>query len=136
MTETTKNPILLFDGVCNLCVGSVQFYLKHDRKGVLKFSSLQSNFGKRQLKEFNIPKHVDSLILISNGKAYFYSSAALRGIGFLGGIWPVIKIFLILPSFIRDFIYQWIAKNRYRWFGKKETCWLPTPELRRRFIEN
>ncbi len=135
MTKKEQGPVLLFDGVCNLCVGSVQFFLKHDRKGVLKFASLQSKFGQKLKKEFIIPKTVDSLILIHGKQAYYYSSAALRGAGFMGGTWPMLKIFLILPPFIRNGIYKWIAKNRYRWFGTKESCWLPTPELKSRFIE-
>mgnify|MGYP000853732325 FL=1 len=136
MTKQEQGPVLLFDGVCNLCVGSVQFFLKHDRKGFLKFASLQSNFGEEQKKAFDIPKNVDSLILINNNKAYYYSSAALLGASYMGGIWPIFKIFLVLPPFIRNGVYKWIAKNRYRWFGTKESCWLPTPELKNRFIEN
>ena len=136
MTNSPKTPVLLFDGVCNLCVGSVQFFLKHDKKGILKFASLQSEFGKKQIKIHQIPENVDSLILIENNKAHYFSAAALRAAGLMGGLWPVLKIFLVLPPFIRNGVYKWIAKNRYRWFGTKESCWLPTPELKSRFIEN
>lgn len=135
MTKT-EQPVLLFDGVCNLCVGSVQFFLKHDKRGELKFASLQSKFGQSQKMKFAIPDNVDSLILIDKDKAHYYSSAALRAAGFMGGLWPIFKLFLVLPPFLRNGIYKWIAKNRYRWFGTKESCWLPTPELQSRFIEN
>lgn len=136
MTKKVQRPVILFDGVCNLCVGSVQFFLKHDRKGVLKFAALQSKFGEEQRKLLGIPEKVDSLILINEDKVHYYSSAALRGASLMGGVWPIFKILLILPPFIRNGVYKWIAKNRYRWFGTKETCWLPTPELKNRFIEN
>ena len=136
MIKSGENPILLFDGVCNLCVGSVQFFLKHDRKQILKFASLQSEFGTNQIKAYEIPASIDSLILITNDRAYYYSSAALRGAAYMGSFWPILKILLIVPPFLRNGIYRWIAKSRYNWFGKKESCWLPTPELQKRFIEN
>ncbi|MCT4622115.1 MAG: DCC1-like thiol-disulfide oxidoreductase family protein [Schleiferiaceae bacterium] len=133
--EELDFPVLLFDGVCNLCVGSVQFFLKHDKRGELKFASLQSAYGEQQKEKYNIPANVDSLIFIHKGKAYHYSSAALRGAANMGGLWPLVKVLLVIPPFVRNGIYKWIAKNRYRWFGKKESCWLPTPELNARFLD-
>jgi len=128
-------PVLLFDGVCNLCVGSVQFFLKHDRKKLLKFASLQSDYGEKQSTKFNIPKNVDSLIFIENNEVYYFSSAALRAAAKMGGAWPLLKVFLEIPPFIRNGIYKFIAKNRYRWFGKKEVCWLPDADFEGRFIQ-
>ena len=128
-------PVLLFDGVCNLCVGSVQFFLKHDRKNTLKFASLQSDFGVRSRQKYNILPTIDSLLLIKNDKVYNRSTAALLACAELGGIWPIILVLRIIPKFIRDYIYDYIARNRYKWFGKKEVCWIPTPELNTRFIK-
>ena len=135
MIKEDKSPVLLFDGVCNLCVGSVQFILKYDKKGVLKLASLQSEYGLSKKNEYDIPENVDSLILLENGKAHYYSSAALKGAGHMGGVWTIFKAFLITPPFIRNGLYKWIANNRFSWFGKKEACWLPTPELKARFID-
>ena len=128
-------PILLFDGLCNLCVGSVLFVLKHEKRKDLKFASLQSNFGITKRKEFNIPDNIDSLVLLKGGKVYFYSSAALRVTSFMGGLWPLLKVFLVVPPFIRNWAYKYIAKHRYSWFGQKEICWIPTPELEIRFLK-
>ena len=133
MTNTA--PILLFDGLCNLCVDSVLFVLKHEKQKSLTFSSLQSTFGKEARKKYNIPENIDSLILLHNGKVYYYSAAALKITSFLGGLWPLCQVFLIVPPFIRNYVYKYIARHRYSWFGQKEICWLPTPELESRFIK-
>jgi len=133
---TNNESILFFDGLCNLCVGSIQFVLKHEKKSdsELKFSSLQSNFGISKRKELTIPESVDSLVLLKGGQVYYYSSAALRLTSFMGGFWPLLKVLLIIPPFLRDSVYRFIAKHRYSWFGEREICWLPTPELESRFI--
>jgi len=135
---TTKNndhPILLFDGVCNLCNGFVQFVIKRDPEGQFRFAPLQSDFAKDLLKTHNIPSdHMDTVVLVENGKAYVRSDVALRMALKFGGLWPVFSVFRILPLFIRDTIYNFIAKNRYRWFGEEDQCMIPTPELKSRFL--
>ncbi|MEM0992575.1 MAG: thiol-disulfide oxidoreductase DCC family protein [Bacteroidota bacterium] len=132
---TTTHPILLFDGVCNLCNGFVQFVIKIDPEAKLRFASLQSDAGRALLKEFDLPvADLKSVVLIYEGKAYTHSDAPLEATRHLGGLWPVFRVLKIVPRFIRDGIYNWIARNRYRWFGKQESCWMPTPDLQRRFL--
>jgi predicted DCC family thiol-disulfide oxidoreductase YuxK len=129
--------VVLFDGVCNLCSNSVQFIIERDAKAAFKFASLQSAFGQYQLEKFNLDKNsLYSIILIKEDNVYQQSDAALRIAKELNGGWPVFYMFIILPRFIRDTIYNLIAQNRYRLFGKKEACWIPTPELQSRFISN
>ena len=131
-----KNNIVLFDGVCNLCSGSVQFIIKRDVKGVFKFASLQSSFGQQQLDNFKIDKNLlHSIILLQGDKFFQRSDAALEISRQLSGAWPVLYIFKIIPRFLRDGIYNIIARNRYRLFGKMDACWIPTPELKERFLE-
>ena len=128
-------PVVLFDGVCNLCSSSVIFIIKRDRGSKIKFASLQSEFGQEQMKRFKLPASLlNSVLLIKNGKLYQRSNAALEIVSVLDGLWPLFFIFKIVPRFFRDLIYDWIAKNRYRWFGKKEECMIPTPEMRERFM--
>ena len=129
--------IILFDGVCNFCDASVQFIIKRDPYDHFLFSSLQSEKGQELVKQYKIPADVDSLVLIENGKAYTKSSAALRIAKKLDGLWHLFFILMIVPRPIRDIFYDYFAKNRYQWFGKKseaEACMLPTPEQRKRFI--
>jgi predicted DCC family thiol-disulfide oxidoreductase YuxK len=127
--------IILFDGVCNLCNHSVQFIIKRDPKGHFKFASLQSEIGQKLVEQYGIPKGIESIIYIENDKVYIKSSAALRISRKLNGYWRYLTILSILPSSFRDFIYDVIAKNRYKWFGKKESCLLPTKETRKRFLD-
>jgi len=128
--------IVLFDGVCNLCNGSVQFIIKRDPAGTLRFASLQSEFGQSQLKKFNIRSDaLHSIILIEKHVCYQRSDAALKIASRLTGLWPALSVFRIIPRFIRDALYNLIAANRYRMFGKQESCMLPTPALRARFIQ-
>ena len=128
--------LILFDGVCNLCAGAVRFIIKRDPKGFFRFASLQSELGQRLLKEHGIdPSRTDSFVLIENGAAYAESTAALRVARHLSRAWPLCYAGIILPRVLRDRVYRFIARNRYRWFGKQETCMIPTPELRARFIE-
>lgn len=127
--------IILFDGECNFCDKSVQFIIKRDKKAIYKFASLQSKIGQGILKEFCVPLNVNSLILIEGNRYYFKSSAALRICKNLNGGWKLFSLLLMMPTPIRDFFYTIIARNRYKWFGKKESCMLPSPEIRRRFLD-
>ena len=130
-----EQKIILFDGVCNLCNGVVQFVIKQDKKAVFRFSSLQSDFGQGVLAKHHFPvNELNSFIFLKGEKLYIKSNAALEMCKELGGFWIIIYGFKIIPRFIRDWVYDTIAKNRYRWFGKQESCWLPTPELKARFI--
>lgn len=130
-----RNPVVLFDGVCNLCNASVQFLIRRDKHKRLRFASLQSEFGQETLKKFHLPeKEFNSFVFLENEKIYLRSAAALRITAYLGGFWVGGQVFWLVPPFIRDAIYNFIAKNRYRWFGKKTECMLPSPELRERFL--
>ena len=133
--ESKNHKIILFDGVCNLCNGAVTFIIKRDKKDVFKFAALQSEIGQQLISKFNIDtSKVDSIILIDGDKHYEKSSAALRIAKQLSGAYPLLFGFMILPKFIRNAVYDYIAKNRYKWFGKKESCMIPTPELKSRFL--
>ena len=136
MNETGPNPIVLFDGVCNFCNYWVNFAIKRDRKKKLKFTALQGELAKKILPEFNInPTSLHSVILIDNGKVYTQSSAAIRICKYLSGGWKLCYGFIIIPKFIRDFFYNIIARNRYKWFGKRNVCMIPTAELKERFLD-
>jgi predicted DCC family thiol-disulfide oxidoreductase YuxK len=136
MEAPASHPLVLFDGVCNLCNRSVQTIVRHDRQARFRFASLQSPLGERLRNELGIdPKKVDSILLVEGDRWYQESDAALRIARGLGGAWALLGVFRLLPRVLRDAVYRWIARNRYRWFGKTETCWLPTPELRGRFLE-
>ena len=128
--------IVLFDGVCNLCNSSVQFIIKHDKKKQFRFGSLQGNYGQAFLKKYNLPAdNFNSFILQEDDKVYTRSAGALRMLKHLGGGWSLLYGFIIVPKFIRDGIYNWFARNRYKWFGKREECMVPTPDLKARFLE-
>ena len=130
-----NKPVILFDGVCNLCSGSVQFILKRDKEKKFLFASLQSNHGQDLLKRSSLPMDTfNSFILFEDGKIITRSTAALKIFSQLKG-WKWVKIFWIVPKFIRDAFYNLIAKNRYKWFGKRNECWLPTPDLKARFLD-
>jgi predicted DCC family thiol-disulfide oxidoreductase YuxK len=134
MTLPSK-PIVLFDGVCNLCNGSVQFVIKRDPQAKFLFASLQSDIGQAILKDFGLNTHdFDTFILIDNGIAYTRSTAALRVAKELDSPIKFLQIFTLVPSFIRDLFYIFVAKNRYRFFGKQDQCMLPSPELKTRFL--
>lgn len=131
----TNKKIILFDGVCNLCNHSVQFVIERDKQKKFKFSSLQSPFGQKILKENKLNTNdFSSFLYLENGNIHTKSSASLRVAKELSGIIKVFYIFIIIPKPIRDFFYSIIAKNRYKWFGKEDSCWLPTPDLKERFI--
>lgn len=133
--STENKKIILFDGVCNLCNGSVIFMIKRDKKDVLRYAALQTEIGQKMVEKYNIDtSKIDSIILIDNDKYYYKSTAALRIARHLTGAYPLLAVFLIFPVFMRDWIYDIIARNRYKWFGKKESCMIPTPELKSKFI--
>lgn len=129
--------IVLFDGVCNFCNSSVQFILKRDPKALFRFAALQSEQGQAILKQHHLAtSDFDSIVLLreADGTLYQRSSAALHIAKKLSGAWPLLYGFMIVPPFIRDAVYNFIAKRRYRWFGQREACMLPTPEQRARFL--
>ncbi len=127
--------IILFDGVCTLCNHSVDFIIQRDHKNVFKFASLQSDFAQELLKGYPVDAQaLDSVLLIKGNKLYQKSSAALHIAKQLKGGWKMMYGFMVIPKVLRDAVYQLIARNRYRWFGKKETCRLPTPEERAKFL--
>ncbi|MCC3157568.1 thiol-disulfide oxidoreductase DCC family protein [Hymenobacter sp. 15J16-1T3B] len=128
--------VILFDGVCNLCHGLVQFIIERDPQARFRFASLQSAEGQR-LMPGGInpdPDNPDSVVLIEDGRAYTHSTAILRILRRLGGGWALLSAAGILPRVLRDAAYRFVARNRYRWFGKQTECWLPTPELKARFL--
>lgn len=129
--------ILLFDGVCNLCNNTVLFVIKRDRKKQIRFGAIQSQEGKKLLQKFGIDQqYLGSLIFIDEGKVYLKSSGALRLSKYLSGLWPLFYALMVIPAFIRNPIYDFVAANRYKWFGKKEVCMIPTPELKSLFLND
>jgi predicted DCC family thiol-disulfide oxidoreductase YuxK len=129
--------ILLFDGVCNLCNNTVLFVIKRDRKKQIRFGAIQSQEGKMLLQKFGIDQqYLGSLIFIDEGKVYLKSSGALRLSKYLSGLWPLLYALMVIPAFIRNPIYDFVAANRYKWFGKKEVCMIPTPELKSLFLND
>ena len=136
MTNENQDEIVLFDGVCNLCDASVQFIIKHEKHPELKFASLQSATAQQLIKQFNLNnKNIDSIVYISKNNLYIKSGAALRLSKKLKGLYPLLFAFIIVPPFIRNAVYDFIARNRYKWYGKKDSCMMPTPETRSRFID-
>lgn len=134
---TNSEPhILLFDGVCNLCNGIVQFVIKRDPKAKFKFAALQSESGQALLKKFGLPaNHFHSFVYIHGDRYFLQSSAALYVLKELRGLWKLLYVFIILPTPLRDFFYSIIAKRRYQLFGKRDTCMVATPELKQRFLQ-
>lgn len=128
--------VVLFDGVCNLCSGAVQFIIRHDPEGYFQFAPLQSEAGRSLLIRHNLANHgTDSIVLIEGERVYIESDAVLRIAKHLSGPWPLFQALGILPKVARDAAYRYLAENRYRWFGKWEQCMEPTPELRGRFLD-
>lgn len=128
--------VVLFDGVCNLCSASVRFIIKRDKKSRFRFAPLQSSYAAALFKRLNFDSTgVDSIVLCENGNLYVRSTAALRIARHLGGWWSLLYVFMLVPPFIRDAVYDFVARNRYGWFGKKDYCALPTPEMKERFLE-
>jgi predicted DCC family thiol-disulfide oxidoreductase YuxK len=126
-------PVILFDGVCNLCTGSVQFVIERDSRKRFRFASLQSPVAERLLGRRD---DLESMVLVENQKVYRKSTAALRIARRLDGPWPALSIFLLIPRPLRDWVYDAIGRRRYRWFGKRDACWVPSPELRERFLDS
>lgn len=135
--KSNDRPVVYFDGVCNLCNGAVQFIIRHDKKQQFLFASLQSSHGEVLQKDFQLRGMAfPESIILHYGNAYYSKADAIIKIArLLGGPWQAAGIFNIIPRFIRNRIYDFIARRRYRWFGKKDSCYMPTPELNRRFLD-
>ena len=131
--EVTSFPVLYFDGVCNLCNGFIGFIIRHDKKMVFHFASLQSPHGIAALAQFH-GTPPDSVILFRNGRYYTRSAAVLQTFSLLGGGWKLLLVAWIIPGFLRDAIYDLISRNRYKWLGKRNECMVPAPELMSRFL--
>lgn len=137
ITLPKHKKLIIFDGVCNLCQTSVQYVIKHDKKNVFMFTALQSEVGKQIIKKFKIDTiKMDSIILFCPDNGIHYkSTAALKIASLLGFPTNMLTIFLVIPAFIRNWVYDYIAKNRYKWYGKKNACMIPTPDLKNKFLE-
>jgi predicted DCC family thiol-disulfide oxidoreductase YuxK len=134
-TGRRPHPIVLFDGVCNFCNRSVSFVIKHDRRGYFRFAALQTAKGGEVARRHGIdPERLETFVLVENGRAYRKSGAALRVARRLGGPYALAYGLISIPPFMRDFFYDWFARRRYRWFGKRDECMVPSPELRERFL--
>ena len=135
MNIQKEHKIILFDGVCNLCNTSVNFVIKRDKKDVFRFTALQSDVGKELCLKFSIDSsETDSIVLIDSKKYYTKSTAALRITKSLSGGYPLFFGFIVIPTFIRNWVYDFVARNRYQWYGKKESCMIPTKELENKFL--
>ena len=131
-----EQPVILFDGICNFCNNAVNFVIKRDKKRRVVFATLQSETGQKLLQQYNLPLNdMESFVFIENGKASTQSTAALKVCRYLKGLWPLCYGFIIIPKFFRDGIYNWIAKNRYKWFGVRQECMIPTPDVKERFLK-
>ncbi|HDR7512886.1 DUF393 domain-containing protein [Bacillus toyonensis] len=126
--------VILFDGECNFCDHSVQFIIKRDKKALYNFASIQSDTGEEILRKYRVPADIDSFILVDGHKCFYKSSATLRVCKNLKGGWKLLYCLLIVPKPLRDYFYGIVAKNRYKWFGKKDSCMLPSTEIRKRFL--
>lgn len=135
MINNPNHPIVLFDGVCNLCNRSVRFILRNDPEKKFRYAPLQSSFGQRVLQNAGLPaEKLNTLLLLKNGKLYRKSTAALMIAAELRGLWPALYAFTILPAFLRDPIYDLVARNRYNWFGKQTSCMVPDTTTKDLFI--
>ncbi len=131
----TEQPIILFDGICNFCNSTVNFVIKRNKKIIIRFAAMQTEAGQKLLKEYDLPADdMQSFIFIEKGKAYTQSKGALKVCRYLSGLWPLCYGLIIVPGFIRDGIYNWIAKNRYKWFGVRQECMIPTTGIKERFL--
>lgn len=130
-----EHPVILFDGVCNFCNSAINFVLKQDKKDIFRFAPLQSEAGQKLLQQYSLStKDFDSFVLIDNGKVYKKSAASLRVMTKLPWYWKEAQLFRIIPTIFRDAIYDFIAQNRYKWFGRKDQCMIPTQEMKSRFL--
>jgi predicted DCC family thiol-disulfide oxidoreductase YuxK len=131
----TESVIVLFDGMCNMCVRSVQFIIKRDNKDVFRFASIQSVIGQELIKRYSIDiKKNDSILVIKDEHIRYRSSAALYILGYLKTIWKILLVFYLIPAPIRDALYNLIAKKRYFWFGKKNKCMIPDSSISAKFL--
>ncbi|MBX2894503.1 MAG: thiol-disulfide oxidoreductase DCC family protein [Cyclobacteriaceae bacterium] len=131
-----EHPVILFDGVCNLCNSSVLFIIRRDPTARFRFASLQSNFGQAKMQQFELNNsQLNSILLMENNRIFEKSTAALKIARHLTGVWPLLYALIIIPPFVRNWVYDWIAKNRYRWFGRQNACMIPTASLKSRFVE-
>ena len=136
MIEDPDHPVILFDGVCNFCDASVHFIIKRDRRRIFRFATLQSEAGRQRLKQYGLPESdLSTIALIEGPEFYIRSTAALRIARRLNGLWPALYLLITIPRPIRDVFYGFVARNRYRWFGKKEACAIPTPDIKERFLD-
>lgn len=127
--------VILFDGVCNLCNSSINWIIDHDKNNVFKFASLQSDYGKGIVRQYNLQgTYLDTVLLLDEDKIYSRSGAILLIAKYLGGLYQLAYAFIIIPPFVRNAAYNFIAQNRYRWFGKQDSCRMPTPELKSKFL--
>jgi predicted DCC family thiol-disulfide oxidoreductase YuxK len=135
--DDSEHPVVLFDGVCNLCESTVRFIILRDRDSQFRFASLQSDAARSLIAPFDYSgDDLDSVLLIENGRLFRKSQAGLRIARRLDGAWPLFYyLFSWVPGFIADRVYDFVGNRRYRWFGHKEECWLPTPDLRARFLD-
>jgi len=130
-----EHSVVLFDGLCNLCEWSVQFIIKRDPKNFFRFATLQSVMGQTLLQKFGLSRdEINTVVFVEGERCHTKSSAGLQIARRLNGFWPLLFIFIVLPKFLRDRGYDWIVKNRYQWFGKKEVCMIPSPELKEKFL--
>lgn len=127
--------VILFDGICNFCNKSVRFIIKRDPDGYFQFASLQGEVGQSLLKKHHMPQYFDSFVLIENDRVYLKSDAVLRICRHLKGAWKWMSMFFIVPKPIRNAVYSFIANNRYKWYGKRDSCMIPTPDIRERFLD-
>lgn len=135
--KAATDHIILFDGICNLCAGAVQFIIKRDPEGQFSFASLQSEAGKLLLRQHQVsPSATDSVVLISKGRVYTRSDAALLILRQLSGGWKIVSYFLIVPRPIRDFFYRLVARFRYQFFGKRSDCLVSLPGWEGRFLQH
>jgi predicted DCC family thiol-disulfide oxidoreductase YuxK len=127
--------LILFDGVCNLCSALVQFVIRHDPVGKFRFAAIQSEIGREIFQSHGLdPADLQTFVFISDGRMFRRSDAAIEVVSRFGGVWRLFRVFQFVPRVVRDLIYSTIARNRYRWFGRKEVCMIPTPEIKERFL--
>ena len=136
MPGDVDSPLILFDGECNLCNGFVQFVIRRDPRARFRFAALRSAAGRRALEQAGVQGELpDSIVLVSDGRVRVRSAAALTILRGLGWLWPLTSVFLLAPRPLRDAVYDWVARHRLRWFGRQDSCWVPTAALRARFAD-
>jgi len=135
MASEISDNLVLFDGVCNLCNALVQFVIRHDPKAKFRFAAIQSDIGRKIFQKYGMDTaDLQTFVFISDKQVFLRSSAAIAVVSRFGGAWKMCAIFWLVPRFVRDAVYSAIARNRYRWFGRKDACMIPTPEIEKRFL--